>query len=98
MWNDRLRFAERVEKDWRALNDEQRDLQCCLLVLPSILFGAALTLAIAWMLGSLCLHRLPAPGPIRFAVGAVVESSLVFLLLTLGTLLLFLGFEAINFR
>jgi mRNA-degrading endonuclease RelE of RelBE toxin-antitoxin system len=24
MWNDRLRFAERVEKDWRALNDEQR--------------------------------------------------------------------------
>ena len=24
MWNDRLRFAERVEKDWKALNDEQR--------------------------------------------------------------------------
>ena len=24
MWNDRLRFAERVEKDWRALTDEQR--------------------------------------------------------------------------
>jgi mRNA-degrading endonuclease RelE of RelBE toxin-antitoxin system len=24
MWNDRLRFAERIEKDWRALNDEQR--------------------------------------------------------------------------
>jgi mRNA-degrading endonuclease RelE of RelBE toxin-antitoxin system len=24
MWNDRLRFAERVEKDWRALTEEQR--------------------------------------------------------------------------
>jgi mRNA-degrading endonuclease RelE of RelBE toxin-antitoxin system len=24
MWNDRLRFAERVEKDWRELTDEQR--------------------------------------------------------------------------
>ncbi len=24
MWNDRLRFAERVEKDWRALTVEQR--------------------------------------------------------------------------
>jgi mRNA-degrading endonuclease RelE of RelBE toxin-antitoxin system len=24
MWNDRLRFAERVEKDWRALSEEQR--------------------------------------------------------------------------
>ena len=24
MWNDRLRFAERVENDWRVLTDEQR--------------------------------------------------------------------------
>jgi mRNA-degrading endonuclease RelE of RelBE toxin-antitoxin system len=26
MWNDRLRFAERVEKDWRALTEEQREV------------------------------------------------------------------------
>ena len=24
MWNDRLRFAERVENDWRALSVEER--------------------------------------------------------------------------
>jgi mRNA-degrading endonuclease RelE of RelBE toxin-antitoxin system len=24
MWNDRLRIAERVEDDWRALSDEER--------------------------------------------------------------------------
>ena len=24
MWNDRLRFAERVEHDWRALSAEER--------------------------------------------------------------------------
>jgi len=24
MWNDRLRFAERVEDDWRALSTEER--------------------------------------------------------------------------
>jgi mRNA-degrading endonuclease RelE of RelBE toxin-antitoxin system len=24
MWNDRLRFAERVEDDWRALSDDER--------------------------------------------------------------------------
>jgi len=24
MWNDRLRFAERVETDWRALSAEER--------------------------------------------------------------------------
>jgi len=24
MWNDRLRFAERVESDWRALSAEER--------------------------------------------------------------------------
>jgi len=24
MWNDRLRFAERVEADWRALSAEER--------------------------------------------------------------------------
>ena len=24
MWNDRLRFAERVESDWRALSDDER--------------------------------------------------------------------------
>lgn len=25
MWNDRLRFAERVESDWRALSDDERE-------------------------------------------------------------------------
>jgi mRNA-degrading endonuclease RelE of RelBE toxin-antitoxin system len=25
MWNDRLRIAESVESDWKALNAEQRD-------------------------------------------------------------------------
>lgn len=24
MWNDRLRFAERIENDWRALSTEER--------------------------------------------------------------------------
>jgi len=24
LWNDRLRFAERVEADWRALGDDER--------------------------------------------------------------------------
>ena len=24
MWNDRLRFAERVESDWRALSEDER--------------------------------------------------------------------------
>jgi hypothetical protein len=50
-------------------------------ILPSILFGAFLTLAVAWMLGSLCLRRLPVPWTIALAVGAAAESSIVFLLL-----------------
>jgi len=50
-------------------------------ILPSILFGAFLTLAVAWMLGNICLHSLPVPPAIALAVGAAVESSIVFLLL-----------------
>jgi hypothetical protein len=55
-----------------------------LLILPSILFGALFTLAVAWMLGNICLHRLPVPWTIALAVGAVAESSIVFLLLASG--------------
>jgi hypothetical protein len=53
-------------------------------MLPSILFGAFFTLAVAWMLGNVCLHRLPVPWTIALAVGAAVESSIVFLLLVAG--------------
>ena len=50
-------------------------------ILPSILFGAFFTLAVAWMLGNICLHRLPVPWTIALAVGAAAESSIVFLML-----------------
>jgi len=53
-------------------------------MLTSILFGAFFTLAVAWMLGNICLRRLPVPWPIALAVGAAVESSIVFLLLVSG--------------
>lgn len=53
-------------------------------ILPSILFGAFFTLAVAWMLGNICLHRLPVPWTIALAVGAAVESNIVFLLLVSG--------------
>ena len=53
-------------------------------ILPSILFGACFTLAVAWMLGNICLHRLPVPWTIALAVGAAAESGIVFLLLVCG--------------
>jgi hypothetical protein len=49
----------------------------------SILFGAALTLAAAYAWGAIVLRRLAAPPEIVLAVGAAVESLLVFLLLML---------------
>ncbi|MGO9010111.1 MAG: ArnT family glycosyltransferase [Bryobacteraceae bacterium] len=49
----------------------------------SILFGAALPLAAAYAWGVLVLRRLPAPPEIALALGAAVESLLVFLLLVL---------------
>jgi hypothetical protein len=52
-----------------------------LLILPSILFGALFTLAVAWMLGNICLRRLPVPWTVALAIGAAAESSIVFLLL-----------------
>ncbi len=55
-----------------------------LLTLLSILFGAFFTLAVAWMLGNICLYRLPVPRTIALAVGAAAESSIVFLLLVGG--------------
>jgi hypothetical protein len=55
-----------------------------LLTLPSILFGAFFVLAIAWALGSACLYRLAVPRTITLAVGAALESGLVFLLLLAG--------------
>jgi len=53
-------------------------------ILLSILFGAFFTLAVAWMLGNICLRRLPVPVPIALAVGAAAESTIVFLLLVSG--------------
>ncbi len=49
----------------------------------SILFGAALALAAAYAWGVLALRRLAAPPEIALALGAAVESLLVFLLLEL---------------
>jgi hypothetical protein len=60
-----------------------RDYNDGLPILPSILFGAFFTLAVAWMLGNISLHRLPVPWTITLAVGAAAESSIVFLLLAL---------------
>jgi hypothetical protein len=53
-------------------------------ILPSILFGAFFSLAMAWMLGNICLRRLAAPWTIALAVGAAAESGIVFLLLACG--------------
>jgi len=61
-----------------------RDYNDRLLILPSIFFGAFFTLAVAWMLGNICLRRLPVPWTITLAVGAVAESGIVFLLLVSG--------------
>ncbi len=54
------------------------------LILLSILFGGAFTLASAYALGSIALRKLPAPPEIALAVGAVLESALVFLALLGG--------------
>ena len=51
------------------------------MTLLSILFGAAFTLAAAYAFGVLALRKLPAPPEIALAVGGVIESTLVFLLL-----------------
>jgi hypothetical protein len=48
------------------------------------LFGSFFTLAVAWMLGNICLRRLPVPWTIALAVGAAAESGIVFLLLVCG--------------
>ena len=53
------------------------------MLLLSILFGAALPLAAAYAWGVVVLRRLAAPPEIALAVGAAVESLLVFLLLVL---------------
>ncbi len=52
-----------------------------MLTVGSILFGAFFALAVAWMLGNICLRRLPSPWILALAVGAAVESTIVFLLL-----------------
>jgi hypothetical protein len=49
-------------------------------MLPT-LFGAAFTLATAYALGNVFLRHRPAPPEIRLALGAAVESTIVFLLL-----------------
>ena len=51
------------------------------LTLLSILFGAAFTLAAAYAFGLLALRRLAAPPEIAMAVGAAIESTLIFLAL-----------------
>jgi hypothetical protein len=52
-----------------------------LLTVFSSLAGAALVLITAWALGVVALWRRPAPFEIALALGAVVESLIVFLLL-----------------
>ena len=53
-------------------------------MLPSIFFGAALSLLTAYALGCTLLRRTPAPPEIALALGAVAESALVFFLLLAG--------------
>jgi hypothetical protein len=55
-----------------------------LLTLVSSLAGAALVLITAWALGVMILWRRPAPFEIALALGAVVESLIVFVLLLLN--------------
>jgi hypothetical protein len=52
--------------------------------LLSILFGAGFTLASAWATGALLLRRHPAPPEIALALGAVIESAVVLVLLLTG--------------
>ncbi|HEV2445756.1 MAG TPA: glycosyltransferase family 39 protein [Candidatus Sulfopaludibacter sp.] len=54
------------------------------MILISILFGAAFTVTAAYGFGSAALRRLAAPPEIALAVGAVLESMLVFLALLCG--------------
>lgn len=50
----------------------------------SILFGALFAAGSAWALGSICLRSLAVPRVVAFAVGAALESCVVFLLLLAG--------------
>jgi Dolichyl-phosphate-mannose-protein mannosyltransferase len=69
-----------------------------MLTVPLIVFGAVFCLAWAYALGLLCLRRLPAAREIAFAVGAAVESCIVFTLLCAGAASagVFLGIGAIS--
>ena len=55
-----------------------------MLTVPLILLGAAFCLAWAYALGRICLRWLPAPWEVAFAIGAALESSIVFGLLCAG--------------
>jgi len=52
-----------------------------LLILASVLFGGIFTLSTAYAMGLLALRNTPAPAEIALAVGAVIESTIVYLLL-----------------
>jgi len=70
-----------------------------LLTVPLILLGAAFCFAWAYALGRICLRRLAAPWEVAVAAGAALQSSLVFLLLSIGAASpgAFLGLGAISF-
>lgn len=53
-------------------------------MLASILFGGSVPIAVAYSLGSFCLKGLRPPRTIALAVGAAIESTIVFLLLLAG--------------
>ena len=65
---------------------------------PLILAGAAFCLSWAYALGLICLRWLPVPREVAFAVGAAVESCIVFALLSAGlaSLEVFLGIGAVS--
>lgn len=50
----------------------------------AVLGGGILALATAYALGSLALRRLSAPAPLMLAVGAIIQSAVIFLLLLVG--------------
>lgn len=52
--------------------------------LPAVLWGAALPLATAYALGTICFRALPLPAVVRLGLGAVVESLLIFGLFLMG--------------
>jgi hypothetical protein len=69
-----------------------------LLTVPLILVGAAVCFAWIYALGRICLRRLAAPWEVAVAVGAAVQSLLVFLLLCFGAAsrAAFLGLSAVS--